>query len=445
MTRQILLACLPALLIAQPPPTKSALTTLSSEIRTLTARAARAVVEIQVSSYSADENSPTLSRHQAVGSGVIIDSQGYIVSNAHVVAGATSIKVVLPSVGTLDARVLGTDRESDLALLKVTANGLPILPYAPAASLRQGDLVLAIGSPMGLRNSVSLGVVSAVARTVSETNPLTYIQTDASINPGNSGGALVDTEGRLVGINTFIFTQSGGNEGLGFAIPAPIVRDIARQLRRQGFVDRGEIGVVLQDLTAPLISSLSLPVTQGAIIADVEPDSPADRAGLQIGDILTAVNGQSIPSLRRFTSLVYSKPHGEKLALTLRRGAETLQIPVVTRARRARFDPLSTLADPAKHLLPRLGVLGVELNQEIAKLVPGLRHQYGVILAGRAAEGLSQPIDLQPGDVIYSINGTAVASLDFLQTQLREKPSGAAITLQIEREGRLQFVSLELL
>ncbi len=446
MTSRALFLLLPALLAAQPPPTKSSLATLSGEIRALTARASRAVVEIQVSSYSADENAPgaAFSRRQGLGSGVIIDSHGYIVTNAHVVAGSVEVKVLLSNQRTLDARILGIDRETDLAVLKVAADNLPVLTFAPPSSLRQGDLVLAIGNPLGLRNSVSLGVVSAIARTISDSNPLSYIQTDASINPGNSGGALVDTEGRLVGINTFIFSQSGGNEGLGFAIPAPLVRDIVQQLRTKGYVDRGEIGVVLQDLNPTLISALSLPVASGAIVADVEPDSPADRAGLQIGDLLLSVNGQPTTSVRRFSSVVYAKPHGEKLTLQIQRGDKPLSIQVTTRARRARFDPLGSLADPAKHLLPRLGVLGIEVDQQVAKLVPGLRHQYGVIVAARSAEGLPQPIDLQPGDVIYSINGISVASLDFLQTQLRERKAGAPVALQIEREGHLHFVTLDL-
>lgn len=433
---------------------KNPLTAMSTEIRALTRQASRAVVEIQVTSYGSGVDGGAVSRQQGSGSGVIIDSAGYIVTNAHVVTGAILLRVLLqvpPLAGgeelpatQMDARIVGVDRESDLALLKVEATGLPVLPFAPMGSLRQGDVVLAIGNPMGLRNSVSMGIVSSTARVVSDSSPLAYIQTDASINPGNSGGALVDSEGRLVGINTFILSRSGGSEGLGFAIPSHTVQDVVAQLRKQGHVDRGEAGVILEDITPVLSSALSLPRKLGLIISDVEPESPADKAGLKIGDILLSVNGQRAENVSRFRSYAYSKQGGEKLQIEFQRGKDVQHTVVVLRARRAHFDPLGVLTSPEKHLIPRLGVLGIEIDAQMAPLASQLREPSGVVIAARAAEGLGRLIDLQAGDVIHAINGTVVLSLEFLRGVVKELKPGTAVALQVEREGRMQYVAFEI-
>jgi serine protease Do len=310
--------------------------------------------------------------------------------------------------------------------------------------LRQGDLVLAIGNPMGLRNAVSLGVVSATAQALTATSPFGYIQTDASINPGNSGGALVDAEGRLVGINTFILSRSGGNEGLGFAIPADIVQDVVDQIRQKGHVDRGEIGVILQDISPPLSSALSLTRGRGVILADVEPEGPADRAGLRIGDLVLSVNGLRVESVSRFRSYAFSRRPEENVKVEFQRGTERLHAEIVMRSRHAAFDPVAALASPEKHLVARLGVLGIEIDHDIAHLVPQLRESSGVLVATRAAEGLVQWIDLQPGDVIHAINGEPVVTLDFLRQKVKDLAPGAAVALQVERDGRMQYVAFEI-
>ena len=245
-------------LLGQEMPQKSALAQLSGAVRELTDRVSPAVVEVVVNGFGATDDggrvSNQISRRQSSGSGVVVNSSGYIITNAHVIQGAINLKVLPQSPRPpgaeprqilrplpVDARVLGIDRESDLALLKIDAKNLPVLPFGDSDKLRQGDLVLAIGSPLGLRNSVSMGVVSAAGRAISDDNPILYIQTDASINPGNSGGALVDHDGFLVGVNSFIVTQSGGNEGIGFAIPSNVVRNVYRQLKQKGRVSRGSV------------------------------------------------------------------------------------------------------------------------------------------------------------------------------------------------------------
>lgn len=441
----------------EPVPSKNPLAATSSQLRTLTREASRAVVEIEVTGYGAgagDGNIGTVTRQQGLGSGVIIDPDGYIVTNAHVVAGAMDVKVLLssppadddddPAPRRVDANILGVDRESDLALLKVNASNLPTLQFAPIESLRQGDLVLAIGNPMGLRNSVSLGVVSATSRSVSETGPFGYIQTDASINPGNSGGALVDTDGRLVGINTFILSRSGGNEGLGFAIPANIVQDVVDQLRTRGHVERGEVGVMLEDITPALSSALSLPRARGVIVADVAPESPAATAGVEIGDVLISVNGVHVSSVSQFRSYAYSQRPGDVVHLDLLRDGDIHRADIAMRARHSAYDPLAALSTPETHLIPRLGILGIEIDQEVAPLLPPLRERSGVIVATRAAEGLGQLVDLQAGDVIHAINGSPVATLDFLRNKVNNLGRGSPVALQIERDGQMQYVSFEM-
>src|SRR3989475_10571 len=255
------------------------LSDFSRSVRALTQKVAPAVVQVLVSGYGPSgegegQEVSLLSRQRSTGSGVIVDSGGYIITNAHVVRGAVNVRVLMASMKTpdsdapVDATIVGIDRGTDLALLKVDRTGLPTLPFGDSDSLSQGDIVLALGSPLGLKNSVSMGVVSAPARQIGEDNPLAYIQTDASINPGNSGGALVSVEGRLMGINSFIYTQSGGSQGIGFAIPSNIVQNVYQQIKKQGHVHRGEVGVLVQSITPVLASALKLARSSGVLVTD---------------------------------------------------------------------------------------------------------------------------------------------------------------------------------
>jgi len=238
------------------------------------------------------------------GSGVILSSDGYIVTNGHVVQGARKVRVRLQGLerhptatssevlGPIEAKLVGVDRQTDLAVLKIDMTGLPALQLADSDTLKQGQVVFAFGSPLGLENSVTMGVVSATARQIDPDNPSIFIQTDAPINPGNSGGPLVDVDGHVVGINTFILTQSGGNEGLGFAIPSNVVRNIYDQIRTEGHVHRGQIGVFLRTISPELVEGLHLPVNHGLLLEDVAPGSPADKAGLKAGDVITSIGGK---------------------------------------------------------------------------------------------------------------------------------------------------------
>jgi serine protease Do len=435
---------------------------MSGQMRTLSQKVAPAVVQVLVSGYGLIDSESghqvsLLGREKSIGSGVIVDPDGYIVTNAHVIKGAVTIRVVITraslldeasddpnNLRTVDAKIVGIDAESDLALLKIDEKGLPTLKFMNSDRLRQGDLVLAIGAPMGLRNSVSFGVVSSPDRSVGDDNPMLYIQTDASINPGNSGGALVTMNGLLAGLNAFIVSQSGGNEGLGFAIPANTVREVYSQLRKSGRVSRGEIGIYAQDITFVMAKGLSLARDHGVIVSDVVPDGPADRAGLKRKDIVLSLDGQKLVSAGQLRSHIYRRAAGDKLKLRVLRGQDELEVVPVVRERQDKASLLERLIHPEKNLVARLGILCVEIDKEVAGMIPGLRRDYGLIVAAKTAGGQSQSIDLQPGDIIDAVNNSPVALLDTLRSTLSEMNPGDPVVLQIERDGRFQYLAFEL-
>ena len=278
---------------------------------------------------------------QTIGSGVIVDSGGYVVTNEHVVAGSDQIDVIIPVAASdgpaglgaaaprlLKARLVGVAPDLDLALLSVDATGLPALPWADYDALRQGELVFAFGSPDGLRDSVTMGIVSAVARQADANSPLVYIQTDAAINPGNSGGPLVNIDGQIVGLNTFIATSSGGSEGLGFALPSAIVSAVYPQLREFGHIHRASIGVAVQTLTPMLAAGLGLSLDSGLLVADVMARGPADEAGLRPGDVITAIDGNAVDrfTFSHFYLFMFGVRDGQNIRLTVRRGKDTLDM-----------------------------------------------------------------------------------------------------------------------
>src|SRR6185503_20176538 len=239
---------------------------------------------------------PRERQERSLGSGVIVSSDGYIVTNNHVVEGGTEIKVSLSDKREYKARVVGTDSKTDLAVLKIDQTGLPALTFADSSKVQVGDLVLAVGNPCGVGQAVSMGIVSAIGRGgLGIEDYEDFIQTDAAINPGNSGGALVNAEGRLIGINTAIMSRSGGNQGVGFAIPINMARNITDQIMHGGKVSRAFLGVMIQPVTPDLSKAFRLSRSEGALISDVTPNSPAERAGLKAGDVVTKIDDRSVP------------------------------------------------------------------------------------------------------------------------------------------------------
>ena len=434
---------------------------MSEQFEALAARADHSVVQIVTRGYAPGNEAgpPMLQAQRGSGSGVIVDPSGYIVTNAHVIGAMRRVQVLLPqrsdkdsirsvlkpSPKVLTATVLGSDRETDIAVLKVDSpNGpLPYLAFGDSEQLRQGQLVFAFGSPFGLENSVTMGIVSSVARQVRPDDPMIYIQTDASINPGNSGGPLIDTEGHVVGINTFILSRSGGNEGVGFAAPSNIVRNVYDQIRQFGRVKRGQIGVVAQTLNPALAHALALSQDWGVLIADVLPDSAAAVAGLEIKDIVLSLNGKMLENSRQFGVNIYQNA-GQTVTLEVIRGAEkrSLRVGVLERPR----DPervLSLISEDG-NMLAKLGILAIDLDEKVTPLIPTTRRLNGVVVAGIVADVSSHDEPLLAGDVIYGVNNQPVRSLADLQAAVRDLPHGRPVALQIERQGQLQFLMFEI-
>jgi serine protease Do len=454
-------AALPTFAAAESKPAPAAapgsdLVALDLQLETLSRRVAPSVVQVLAYGYTTAPYA-LLTRAGASGSGVIVDAEGWIVTNAHVVESARSVRVdvqptrappaggsiLKPRSRRLSARVVGLDRETDVAVLKVEQGGLSALEFGDSEALHQGQIVLAFGSPLGLENSASLGVVSAVARQLNADDPMIYVQTDASINPGNSGGPLVDAAGRMVGLNTMILSQSGGNEGIGLAAPSNIVRSVYEQLRRGGRVRRGIIGVRAQTISPPLAAGLGLLFDRGVVLSDVAPSGPAAAAGLRPGDVVVALDGKPMENARQLDVNLYRRSPGETVTLAVRRGPESLDVPVRVVERPEDPDRFASRVTPERNLILRLGVLALELDDELRRSLGPLRGDAGVLVAARSGGTAGAEDELRPGDVVYAVNGVSVRGLAELRSAVARPAAGQPLVLHVERSGRLVFVVVE--
>ena len=463
----LLTACLMMVqtVFGQSPPRSSdsdALHQFDRSIQALVRKVSPSVVQVMVTGYGPVENSRNnttlvIGRQQSIGSGVIIDPNGWIVTNAHVVRGSQHVQIVIPAtnsdessagsvagtgVRTMEARIVGSDSEIDLALLKIEATDLPALPLGDYNKLRQGEVVFAFGSPEGLPNSVTMGVVSATARQPDADNPTVFVQTDAPVNPGNSGGPLINVDGEVVGINTYILTQGGGNEGLGFAIPSAVVALVWPQLKKYGHVHRGETGIGIQALTPTLAAGLNLSTDSGVLVSDVVPGSPADSAGLKVKDVITSIDGKAVDSLPAAGTRLFMRTGGEHVKLGVLRGSQKLSFDLLVVEVPHDFDQLTSLVDPDKNLVEKLGVVGIEIDSKIAALLSGLRIPSGVMVAAKAAES-NVDVSLATGDVIHAINGAPVNTIENLRLALDRLKPNAPVVLQIERGGKLMFITFQ--
>ncbi len=387
------------------------------------------------------------------GSGVIVDAAGYIITNAHVVEGAREIDVSV--VDTSDpskknshlhfpARVVGSDKETDLAVLKIDATHLSVLLFRDSDTLKQGQIVFALGSPLGLQNTLTVGYVSAISRQLRPDQPMSYVQTDAPINPGNSGGPLLDIDGKITGINTMIFSQSGGSEGIGFAIPGNVARRIYLQLRKEGRVHRGTIGVVAQDINPIMSQALGLNRHPGIMISDVLPHSSAEAAGLEAGDIVLSIGGKKANEAHQVQAAILQLMVGDKIVLDIERGGKTLQKTVAILEHPNSPVDLADLVKDRSHLVKELGILALTLDEKVTPSLPELRRLDGVVVAAIPAEFAAMNPGLQPGDVIYTFNTVPVRSLEELRTLLAAKKVGEPIALLVEHKGTLGYVSFAL-
>ena len=369
-----------------------------------------------------------------VGSGFIVSADGYILTNAHVVADATEVTVKLTDKREFKAKVIGSDRRTDVALLKVDASGLPAVTIGDPSRLKVGQWVAAIGSPFGLENTVTAGIVSAKSRSLPDGTYVPFIQTDVAINPGNSGGPLFNLNGEVVGINSQIYSRSGGYMGLSFAIPIDVAMNVSGQLQKTGKASHGRIGVAIQPLTRDLAESFGLDKPRGALVSNVEAGGPADRAGLQSGDILLAINGRDVAESSDVPRMIGEMRPGETAKIKIwRKGAAREVSAVIGEA------PADRVASAAPEAAPDSGKLGLALR----KFTPEERKEAkfdGLVVEG--ATGPAAEAGIRQGDVLLAFNGEKVTSIEQLR-KLVEKAKGKAAVL-VQRDDARIYVPIRI-
>ncbi|SDO58235.1 DegQ family serine endoprotease [Ectopseudomonas guguanensis] len=379
---------------------------------------------------------------QSLGSGFIISPDGYIMTNNHVVADADEIIVRLSDRSELEAKLIGADPRSDVALLKVEGKGLPVVRLGKADDLKVGEWVLAIGSPFGFDHSVTAGIVSAKGRNLPSDSYVPFIQTDVAINPGNSGGPLFNLQGEVVGINSQIFTRSGGFMGLSFAIPMEVAMQVADQLKADGKVTRGWLGVVIQEVNKDLAESFGLEKPAGALVAQVLEDGPADKGGLQVGDVILSLNGRPIIMSADLPHLVGGLKPGEKADLDIVRDGSRKKLSVTIGTLPEEGQELASAgsAQGGERSNNRLGVTVVELTAEQKK---GLDLKGGVVVK-EVLNGPAAMIGLRPGDVITHLNNQAIDSTSTFAKVAQELPKNRSVSMRVLRQGRASFITFKL-
>lgn len=379
---------------------------------------------------------------KSLGSGFVIRKDGYILTNAHVVKDADEIMVRLNDRRELPAKLVGSDARTDVALLKVDADDLPTLKIGDSDDLQVGEWVAAIGSPFGFDHSVTAGIVSAINRTLPSDTYVPFIQTDVAINPGNSGGPLFNLDGEVVGINSQIYTRSGGFMGLSFAIPISVAMDVADQLRTEGHVSRGWLGVVIQPVSKDLAESFGLDDTRGALVSDVTDDSPAKKAGLKAGDVILSVNGEAIDDSTTLPRLIGRVSPGDDVKLKVMRDGDQRNIDVTVgdwpEEMTADGSPSTGNAtdDQAK-----LGIAISDLNDQQKQQ---LDIDSGVLVRRVDPRGAAAAAGIQPGDVIVSFDQKPVDNADQLIEAVKQVDEDRAVPVRIVRDGNSLFVALRL-
>jgi serine protease Do len=371
-----------------------------------------------------------------LGSGFIISQDGFVLTNAHVVAGDGEVTVRLADAKReFKAKVIGADERTDIALIKIEASGLPTVKLGKSGSLQPGEWVAAIGSPFGFENTITAGIVSATGRSLPAETYVPFIQTDVAVNPGNSGGPLINLAGEVVGVNSMIYSQTGGYMGVSFAIPIEVALEVAKQLRAEGKVTRGRLGVRIQPMTKELAQSFRLKEPNGALIATVEPGSPADKAGLKAGDVVLAFNGQPIDEPNKLPRLVAATKPGSSATLRIWRDGKAEDIKFTAAELVAEAKP----AKPAQEKGTKPNRLGLVVSE----LPPTQRRQLGIEygLVVEAADAARSP--LRPGDVIVGVGRETIKSLEDFNRLIEEQKDGDTVALLVRRGQATVYVPVE--
>jgi serine protease Do len=380
-------------------------------------------------------------KQKSLGSGFIVDSQGYILTNNHVVENASKIRVKLDDGQMMDAQVVGTDPQTDLAVLKIKGSDLPVIHLSNKDQIQVGDWVLAFGSPFGLEKTMTAGIISAKGRVIGAGPYDNFLQTDAAINPGNSGGPLVNLRGEVVGINTMIASQSGGFQGVGFAIPAAMAEDVYNQLVKTGKVSRGWLGIRIQEITPEIAKSFNLPSEKGVLVAEVDPNSPAEHGGIRSGDIILRFGDHELQNDRDLSLAVAQTKAGNPATLKVLRNGENLTLKVTVGQRPVDVAETFKSSRPEGH--SRLGITAENISPD-AQREMNLTSRQGALVTEVQPGSPAEEGGLQAGDVIHEFNHKPVNTAAELQHFARQLGDNSTVLLKIEREGQTFFLAFDL-
>jgi len=429
------------------------LSSLSSDIAEQALRSVVKIEVIGVSTNSPKSNSERLvSRFRASGSGFVVDPAGYIITNAHVIKDAQLIRIIFPAhsdasrsssilksrVKPVIAELIGMDEETDMAVLKIDQMNMEYIPMADSNDVKSGHLVWAIGSPFGLNNTVTMGIVSTTARQLKPDDPMIYIQTDAAVNPGSSGGPLINSLGEVVGVNASIFTKSGGSDGISLAIPSNIMRYVFEKIKQYGYVPRGDIGVNAQTITPEIQQGLGLTQNWGVILSDVLPGSSALEAGLIPGDVIVSIDGKVMENARQFIVNIYAKKIDSLVSLQIIRNAQpsTVDVKIVER----RNSP-TVFGEFEKEEISSFGIFVSNIDGVNKPAEKYKRGKGGVLVEAKMKYTNQSYPEIKTKDIIYSINGAYFADVEGFRKAVSRLKPGAPVVLHIERRGKLRFVT----